>query len=266
MEIKMSADTPYVTSDFRDGIAVVSLHRPEKRNALNLAMWRQLAETFDELEGRSDVRVVVLHGSGGHFCAGADISEFDEVRADAQSAREYDRITEKATLAISQWRGPTIAAITGYAIGGGCGIALACDFRVADKTAKIGITAARLGIVYSLLDTRLLYRQVGLAGAKRILFAGEHLSAEEAVRVGLVDFPLAEDSLENAMQFAEKLVASAPLTVAGSKHMLDTIAEGTSESKRVELEQLVARAYQSHDYREGRAAFAQKRRAQFRGV
>jgi enoyl-CoA hydratase/carnithine racemase len=266
MEIKMSADTPNVTSEIHDGIAVVSLHRPEKRNALNLHMWRMLAATFDELEGRSDVRVVILHGAGGHFCAGADISEFDEVRADAQSAKEYDRITEKATLAISQWRGPTIAAITGYAIGGGCGLALACDFRVADKTAKIGITAARLGIVYGLLDIKLLYRQVGLAGAKRILFAGEHLSAEEAVRVGLVDFPLTEDSLANAMQFAEKLVASAPLTVAGSKHMLDTIAEGTSEAKRIELEQLIARAYHSQDYREGRAAFAQKRRALFRGV
>lgn len=262
----MSADTSYVTSDLRDGIAVVSLHRPEKRNALNLSMWRKLAETFERLNARSEVRVVILHGSGGHFCAGADISEFDEVRADAQSAKEYDRIAERATLAILQWRGPTIAAISGYAIGGGCGLALACDFRVADRTAKIGITAARLGIVYSLLDTKLLYRQVGLAGAKRVLFAGEHLSAEEAFRVGLIDFPLAEDSLTDAMHFAEKLVASAPLTVAGSKHMLDTIAEGTSETKREELEQLIAGAYQSQDYREGRTAFAQKRRAQFRGV
>lgn len=262
----MSADTPYVTSDVSHGIAVVSLRRPEKRNALNLAMWRKLAETFEQLDARSDVRAVILHGAGGHFCAGADISEFDEVRADEHSAKEYDRITEKATLAISQWRGPTIAAISGYAIGGGCGVALACDFRVADETARIGITAARLGIVYSLLDTRLLYRQVGLAGAKRVLFAAEHLSAEEAFRVGLVDFPLAKDALAAATQFAGKLVANAPLTVAGSKQMLNTIAEGTSDARREELEQLVAGAYQSQDYREGRAAFAQKRRPGFRGV
>ena len=262
----MSADTSYVTSEVSHGIAVVSLRRPEKRNALNLAMWRRLAETFEGLGARSDVRAVILHGAGGHFCAGADIAEFDEVRADVHSAREYDRITEKATLAISQWRGPTIAAISGYAIGGGCGLALACDFRVADETAKIGITAARLGIVYSLLDTRLLFRQVGLSGAKRILFAAERLSAEEAFRVGLIDFPLAKDALADAMQFAEKLMSNAPLTVAGSKQMLNSIAEGTSEAKREELERLVSAAYQSQDYREGRAAFAQKRRAEFRGV
>lgn len=262
----MSADTPYVSSDVDDGIAVVTLRRPEKRNAISLAMWRKLAATFRKLDARSDVRVVILTGSGGHFCAGADIAEFDEVRADAMSAQRYDDIAEQATLAIKQWRGPTIAAISGFAVGGGCGLALACDFRMADHTAKIGITAARLGIVYSLLDTGLLYRQVGLAAAKRILFGGEHLPVDEAVRIGLVDFPVADDVQAAAVQFAAKLVANAPLTIAGSKQMLDAIADGSSETRRAEIDQLIAQAYQSTDYKEGRAAFAQKRPAQFRGI
>ncbi len=229
-------------------------------------MWSKLAATFKELDARSDVRVVILTGSGGHFCAGADISEFDHVRADATSAQRYDEIAEAATMAIKQWRGPTIAAISGYAVGGGCGLALACDFRMADHTAKIGITAARLGIVYSLLDTRLLHRQVGLAAAKRILFAGEHLPVDEAARIGLVDFPVTDDVRAAAMQFAAKLVENAPLTIAGCKQMLDAISDGFSEARHAEIDQLIAGAYQSEDYKEGRAAFAQKRRAEFRGI
>lgn len=262
----MSADTPHVASEIRDGIATVTFCRPEKRNAISLAMWKKLAATFTELDARPDVRVVILTGSGGHFCAGADISEFDDVRADATSAKRYDEIAEQATLAIQQWRGPTIAAISGFAIGGGCGLALACDFRIADRTARIGITAARLGIVYSLLDTRLLYRQVGLAAAKRVLFAGEHLAVDEAARIGLLDFPVADDALADARQFAEKLVASAPLTIAGSKQMLEAISDGSSEARRAEIDALIAAAYQSADYKEGRAAFAETRRARFRGV
>src|ERR1700737_5365907 len=143
----MCVDAKFVSSEVSDGVAIVRLNRPEKRNAVSLAMWRQLAETFRSLAGRPDAGVAILVGAGDHFCAGADISEFGSVRSSPQSVREYDSATEAATLAIRDWPGPTVAAISGYAMGGGCGLALACDFRVADSTAKVGISAARLGIV-----------------------------------------------------------------------------------------------------------------------
>jgi len=261
----MSVDTKYVSSEVDDGVAVVRLNLPEKRTAVSLVMWRQLAETFRSLAERPDARVAILVGAGDHFCAGADISEFGSVRSDPQSVREYDNATEAATLAIRDWPGPTVAAISGYAMGGGCGLALACDFRVADSTAKIGISAARLGIVYSLLDTELLYRQVGLASAKRILFSGEPLQFEECVRIGLVDLPASDRALLEAKRLAKKLVGNAPLTIAGSKVILEAIAGGTSAARHDEIGQLIANAYSSKDYGEGRAAFMAKRPPHFQG-
>jgi len=261
----MSVDTKYVLSEVRDEVAVVTLNRPEKRNAVSLAMWRQLAETFHSLAKQPDARVAILVGAGDHFCAGADISEFGSVRSDPQSVQEYDNATEAATLAIRDWPGPTVAAISGYAMGGGCGLALACDFRVADPTAKIGISAARLGIVYSLLDSELLYRQVGLASAKRILFSGEPLQFKECVRIGLVDLPASDRALLEAQRLAKKLVGNAPLTIAGSKVILEAIAGGTSSVLRDEINRLITGAYASKDYKEGRAAFMAKRSPHFQG-
>jgi enoyl-CoA hydratase/carnithine racemase len=261
----MPVDMKYVSSEVSDGVAVVTLNRPEKRNAVSLAMWMQLAETFHSLAKRSDARVAILVGEGDHFCAGADISEFGTVRSDLQSVKEYDSATEAATLAIRDWPGPTVAAISGYAMGGGCGLALACDFRVADSTAKVGISAARLGIVYSVLDTELLYRQVGLASAKRILFSGKPLQFEECVRIGLVDLPASDRALLEARRLAKTLVDNAPLTIAGSKVILEAIAGGTSAARHDEIDRLIANAYASNDYREGRAAFLEKRLPQFQG-
>ena len=151
------------------GIAVVTLNRPEKRNAVSLAMWRGLAEIFTGLGRRSDVRVVILTGAGGNFCGGADISEFSKVRNSVEDAKVYGQAGTAATHAIMNLPQPTIAAIPGYGVGGGCGLALACDLRVGDATTQMGIPAARLSIVYSTLDCDLLLRAVGLANAKLVL-------------------------------------------------------------------------------------------------
>jgi enoyl-CoA hydratase/carnithine racemase len=262
----MPADAQHVLTEVTDSIAVVTLNTPQKRNAVSLAMWKELAETFRSLADRKDVRVAILVGHGEHFCAGADISEFEKVRSTPQSARAYDRATEAATLAIRDWRGPTIAAVSGYAMGGGCGLALACDFRVADPSARFGISAARLGIVYSLLDTELLYRQVGLSSAKRILFSGRPLPFDECVRIGLVDVVAPDNALAESLKLARGLVENAPLTIAGSKFILEAIANGTSKSRGEEIDRLIANAYSSNDYAEGRAAFLAKRPPRFEGA
>ena len=162
------------------GVAIVTLNRPAKRNAVSLAMWRRLGAIFPELEERDDVRVVILTGAGGNFCAGADISEFPTLRADSKSGRIYEAANEAAAMALRDCRKPTIAAVSGYGMGGGCALALACDFRVGDATTRMGIPAARLGVVYGELDCAMLYRQVGLANAKRVLYSGRAFDAASA--------------------------------------------------------------------------------------
>src|SRR6185295_2590743 len=201
-----------VVSCETSGVATVSLDRPAKRNAVSLAMWRRLGEIFAELGGRHDVRAVILTGAGGHFCAGADISEFASVRADAQSGRLYEAVNEATTLALRDCCKPTIAAISGYGMGGGCSLAMACDLRVGDASTRMGIPAARLGIVYSTLECDLLYRQVGLANAKRVLYCGRPFTSEECAALQLIDV-LAPNALAQARALAEEIAQNAPLSI-----------------------------------------------------
>ena len=170
-----SSDPILVATDAA-GIATVTLNRPEKRNAMTLAMWQGLGATMQRLGADPNVRVVVLAGAGGNFCAGADISEFPTVRQNVEHGRIYEHAVDSAALGIRDCPKPTIAAVTGFGVGGGCGLALACDLRVGDATTRMGIPAGKLGIVYGTVDTSLLLRAVGLgqrqAGAllRAILF------------------------------------------------------------------------------------------------
>ncbi len=147
---------------------------------MSFAMWQGLGEIYTALGKRSDVRVVILTGAGGNFCAGADISEFAKVRNTEASAKIYNEAGDFATQAIIDLPQPTIAAVNGYGVGGGCGLALACDLRVGDADTQMGIPAARLSIVYSTLDCDLLLRAVGLANAKLVLYSGRYFKLADA--------------------------------------------------------------------------------------
>lgn len=256
--------TDIVVTVGADSIAVVTLNRPAKRNAVSLAMWRDLEGIYKDLASR-DVRAVILTGAGGNFCAGADISEFPTVRADAEAGRIYEAAAEAATFAIRDFPRPTIAAISGYGVGGGCGLALSCDFRVADGSAQMGIPAARLGIVYSTLDCKLLYRQVGLANAKRVLFSGKFFGLADCVDMGLVDIEAEGDALSAAHAFAEELIAGAPLSQEGAKFILEAIDAGEATVREAEITALIDRSMNSADYREGGQAFIEKRKPVFVG-
>ena len=247
------------------GVATITLNRPAKRNAVSLMMWRRLAELVPELAQREDVRVLILTGAGGHFCAGADISEFATARADATSGRIYEVANEAATAALRDCRKPTIAAVSGYGMGGGCALALACDLRVGDATTRMGVPAARLGVVYGELDCALLLRQLGLANAKRVLLTGRAFEADECVAMRLLDIVAPGPALAAARILADEIAGNAPLSLYGSKLMLEALADGTFPSRRAEIAAVIEGAMNSADYREGARAFLEKRKPIFEG-
>ena len=247
-----------------DSVATLTLNRPQRRNAVTLAMWNELAETFHRFADDARVRAVILTGAGEHFCAGADIGEFAAVRNSAESGHAYDRAVDVCSDAILHIEKPTIAAIRGFCIGGGSGLALACDFRFAAPSAVFAITAARLGIVYGMRETQNLLALVGLSSAKKILFSAERFDAEEASRIGFLD-RAAEDPIGAARDFAALLAKNAPLSISGAKTILNGLAQGTGALDFTKAHEVTERAMLSEDYREGQRAFKEKRPPLFTG-
>ena len=248
-----------------DGLALVTLNRPAKRNAINLAMWRRLKAIFDGLSEDRGVRAVILTGSGGNFSAGGDISEFASVRASVEAGTFYEHAEEDALLAIIHCGKPTIAEISGFAIGGACALALACDFRVADYGASFFIPAGRLGIVYSRLESELLLRQIGLTNAKLVLFSGERMTAADALRLGLVSEVAQKDVAAASRRFARRFAASAPISIAGNKFILNVLSRGEADRRAAEVDRFIHRSMESEDYKEGQRAFREKRAPVFVG-
>ncbi len=243
-------------------LAIVTLNRPEKRNALAMPHWQALGAAIRGFAGEEGVRAVVLTGAGGHFCAGADIGEFDSTRQNAKSGEAYTRAVDSSAEAILGLTKPVIAAIEGSCFGGGCGLAMDCDMRIAAKGARFAIPAAKLNIIYNLRDTRNLLSLAGPGYAKRILFTGEAVDAETALRIGLVD-EISETPLEAAKRLALKIAETAPRSVAGAKTLLNALVAGRPAEKLGE--QLSLRALESEDYKEGRRAFKEKRKPKFTG-
>jgi enoyl-CoA hydratase/carnithine racemase len=249
----------------RGGIAHVVLNRPSVKNAVTYAMWRELAETFSHFAADTDLRAVVLTGRGKDFSVGADISEFDKIRNDRRQSAEYEVAVDACSGAIAGLGKPVVAAISGYCLGGGCHLALACDFRFADRTASVGIPAAKLSIVYGVRSVQRLSALVGIANAKRILYSGDRYPAEQARSMGLID-EIHDDARLAAEQLAERLAANAPLSIAGAKFMLNGLAMGEGALDLTAAQRLIDAASDSEDFREGRRAFAEKRPPRFRGV
>ena len=249
----------------QSGVAVVTIDRPERRNACNQAMWRELGRLFREFAEDSAVRAVVLTGAGGHFCAGADISEFETARQDAAGAERYEADVAACERAIRDCPKPTVAAVAGYAMGGGCGLTVVCDFRIAHISARFGIPAARLGIVYTVMECQALANIVGVTNAKRILFTGEWVDAAQAAAMGLTDEVTDGDVVAAALAFVGRMAENAPLSIQGAKMTLNAIAEGEAAVREPELRAFAARAADSADYAEGRRAFMEKRKPRFSG-
>ncbi|QAU36035.1 3-hydroxybutyryl-CoA dehydratase [Janthinobacterium sp. 17J80-10] len=248
----------------RHKAAIVTLNRPKQRNAVSLQMWRDLGRIFTELGRDPQVRAIILTGTGGNFSAGADIAEFGQVRATVEQGLEYEVAVDDCCDAIAATPKPTIAVVNGFCMGGACHLAMSCDFRVAASAAQFGIPAARLSIVYGVRGTQRLLALVGIANAKRILYSARKFGAEEGHSIGFVD-RVAADPMRAAKSFAAVMADNAPLTISGTKVMLNGLAMGMGALDDATVRHVVERAVASDDYRDARQDFVKKRQPVFLG-
>ncbi|MBV2365401.1 enoyl-CoA hydratase-related protein [Streptomonospora nanhaiensis] len=245
-------------------VATLTLNRPESRNAIRLEMYAELPALLRGIDDDPGVKVLVVRGAGTKaFAAGADISEFGRVRADAESARSYNEHVAAAERALEGMAKPTVAMVHGHCVGGGCGLALACDLRFCDTNAGFAITPAKLGLVYSLESTRRLVDLVGPAQAKWILFSGGRLDADRALRTGLVDAVTEPDALaEHTYSFAELVATRAQYSVRAAKQIVNRIVAGQLHDD-AETTELRNSSFDTDDYAEGVRAFLEKRPPRF---
>jgi enoyl-CoA hydratase/carnithine racemase len=242
--------------------ARIVLNRPDRRNAISRAMWRALPAIRATIEAREDVLVALVEGEGAHFSAGADISEFDEVYRDAAATRDYGDAIQDGLGALMGLDRPTIAVIRGVAVGGGLGLALACDLRFCAADAHLAVTPAKLGLIYGHAETRRLVELVGPSRAKDLLFTGRRIETDEALAIGLIDRRIETALQETVLGYARGVAELSQFSVRGGKRAVDAISAGMSV-ETPGFRALTEAAALGADFVQGRAAFAEKRAAQF---
>jgi enoyl-CoA hydratase/carnithine racemase len=252
----------------KDGpVAWMIFNNPERHNAVSLEMW-EAAESIIEDFARDDaVRVIVLAGAGEKaFVSGADISRFADERAAAEAVERYNRQVERAYHAIQAVTKPTIAMIRGYCVGGGVGIALCCDLRLAAEDARFAVPAAKLGLGYGFEGLKRLVDVVGPAFAKEIFFTARQFDVKEALAMGLVNRALSPAEIEGyVLSYARLIAENAPLTITAVKQIVGEIVKDESRRDLALCDTLVAKCFASLDYTEGRTAFMEKRKPVFVG-
>ncbi len=259
------SDAPVLLAKEPDGIATITVNRPDKLNALNADVLRELKAAFERCRDDADIRVVILTGAGEKaFIAGADIAALS--RLTPAEAGENARRGQKLTTLMEELGKPVIAAINGYALGGGCELALACTIRIAAEGARLGQPEVKLGIICGYGGTQRLPRLVGKGRAIELLITGEPIDAAEAFRIGLVNRVAKRESLmDEARTLARKILAAGPLAVAAS---LGLVHEGMDKLLKDALELEAwqfAKSFETQDMKEGTAAFLEKRPPRFTG-
>ena len=250
--------------EINDGIAVLTLNRPEVRNALDYVTWDEIRAGMRELRFNDDAHVIILTGAGGKaFASGADIKALNARTVSEQMNSEVNDILYEITM----HKKPVIAAVDGYALGGGCELAMACDIRIATKKSKFGQPEVNLGIIPGGGGTQRLQRLVGIGRAKELIFTGDIISAEEAERIGLIE-KVVEDGtvLEAAIEMAKKIKAKGPVAITLAKQAINVGANTDLYSGLCFERYSQAIAFSTADKAEGTLAFIEKRPAQFKGV
>jgi len=247
------------------GVGYIVLDNSSKRNAISAPMWRAIVDALGAFEIDATVRCVVISGRGNTaFCSGADIGELDQ--STVTSTAEPDRLAVEALQKVRSFPKPTIAMISGYCLGAGVAIAIACDLRMASLGATFGVPAARLGLPYNYTGLHRLATLVGPSKTKWILFSGDRLSAEQALRFGLIDDLVSRKELNATVTgLAGRIAANAPLTIASAKHALETAFDVSGERDLEGCAQREQACWESADFTEGRRAFLEKRVPVFQG-
>jgi enoyl-CoA hydratase/carnithine racemase len=244
-----------------DGVGLVTFNQPEKRNAMSLEMWTGLGEILDEFTEDSSVRVVVLSGAGNKaFVSGADISQFEKNRSNADAQQEYERQAGIGRAKYAAFPKPVIARIRGFCLGGGLAIAMQADLRIAAADSQFGIPAARLSIAYAPDSVKRLIDLVGPAHARMILYTARRVDAAEAERIGLINKMVGEEELnEEVLEIARTIADNAPLSVAASKLTINEMLKDESGRDMAAIKRMSEICFNSADYKEGRTAFMEKR-------
>ena len=259
--------TSKIIGRIEGAVGWLTFNNPERRNAMSLEMWAGMATVLERFEADPEVRVIVLSGAGGRaFVSGADISQFESQRASAEQVAAYDAVSGEAGRRLAESMKPTIAMIHGYCIGGGLGIAIGCDMRIASEGSKFGVPATRLGLGYAALGIKKLMDLVGPSFAKEIFITARHFSAAEAQGMGLVNRVLPEADLEAYVRgYCDTIADNAPLTIKAVKVAVEEMSRASTDVDHERCDVAVKACFASADYIEGRRAFMEKRRPIFQG-
>jgi enoyl-CoA hydratase len=256
-----------ILKNIKDGVGIVTFNNPAKRNAMTLEMWEGFGQALTELRDDGDVRVVILVGAGDKaFVSGADISQFEKARHNAAASEEYSRKSEAQRALLGNFPKPTISCIRGFCLGGGMQVAMLTDIRIAAEDSQFGIPAAKLGIAYGYDGLRNLVSLVGPSWARLIMYTGMKISSAEALRIGLVDRVIPTNELwGSAMEIATTISGNAPLAIKAAKITIAQVLKDPADRDMAAVKQIGMDCMDSEDFREGRQAFMEKRKPQFKG-
>lgn len=263
----MNLTTEKIIAEKDEHIGWLIFNQPEKRNAVSLEMWQAVPSVLANFEADPSIRVIVLKGAGSRaFVAGADISEFESVRDSAENVKFYNEQSGLANRALYATNKPTIAMVRGVCVGGGVGITLNCDLRIAGEDARFGIPAAKLGLGYGYGGLKQLVDVVGPANAKEIFYTARLFSAGEARAMGLVNRVVPVNVLESYVRdYCQTIAQNAPMTINAVKKIIAQIVDRDTPTDFAYCERLVQECFESEDYVEGRRAFMEKRKPRFQG-
>ena len=264
---QMDGVTDQLVVEKKDGVGHIRFDNQAKRNAMTYEMWRDLPLVLDDFEADDNVRVVVVSGEGGKaFCAGADISQFEKNRSTEEGVEIYNTATDSASRRLREFVKPTIAKIEGPCVGGGVGIAVCCDIRIAEESAIFAIPAAKLGLGYRVDGLKPFVDLVGPSHAKEVFFTARRFSAQEAREMGLVNRLLPKPMLNHYVNdYTRRIAENAPLTIKAVKTVVAESVKGDSVRDLDLCAQVVKDCFDSEDYKEGRKAFMEKRKPRFQG-
>ena len=260
--------TEKMLSRVEEGVGYITFNNPEKHNAVSIEMWDALEKILDEFRSSKEIRVIVLNGAGGKsFVSGADISKFDKERSSKEAVLSYNKRTQKVYELLETFPKPTIAMIDGYCIGGGLNLAVCCDIRICSEKSKFAMPAAKLSLGYPFSSIKRLFDVMGPGMAKHFMFTAEKISASEALACGLVQKFVSEENIETYVRdYALTISHNAPLTIKAMKQIGIEILKNPDERDLLLCEQLASACFDSEDYKEGRKAFMEKRKPNFKGL